>query len=299
MWGERHIMDRFYVADRVNDHLTTLKSASGEFVFLLEGAHEALLIDTCLGVGNLRAQVEELTALPVTVALTHGHLDHAMGAPEWEGSWMNPLDVDVYRGMCSVEDRRGYLAANAGDACAAQWEESFLPAEPDYAFRPLVDGQTFDLGGVTVEAVAFPGHTPGCTAMLLVEDRILITGDACNVATFLFDETASSVAEYCTTVERVAERLAGRHDRVFMQHHVMDAVPNLLQEMLDVCDRVLAGTDDAIPMRMMGRDARLAMEANKTMQRVDGGCANLFYNPEHLRQDATEAKGWSNEANLT
>ncbi len=276
-------MDRFYVADRVNDHLTTLKSASGEFVFLLEGAHEALLIDTCLGVGNLRAQVEELTALPVTVALTHGHLDHAMGAPEWEGSWMSPLDVDVYRGMCSVEDRRGYLAANAGDACAAQWEESFLPAEPDYAFRPLVDGQTFDLGGVTVEAVAFPGHTPGCMAMLLVEDRILITGDACNKFTFLFDETASSVADYRATVERVAARLEGRYDRVFMQHHDLEAVPDLLYDMLDVCDRVLAGTDDAIPRRVMGHDARIALSCDERVNRVDGGCANLVYNPQNLR----------------
>ena len=276
-------MDRFYVADRVNDHLTTLKSASGEFVFLLEGAHEALLIDTCLGVGNLRAQVEELTALPVTVVLTHGHLDHAMGAPEWEGSWMSPLDVDVYRGMCSVEDRRGYLAANAGDACAAQWEESFLPAEPDYAFRPLADGQTFDLGGVTVEAVAFPGHTPGCMAMLLVEDRILIAGDACNKFTFLFDETASSVADYRATVERVAARLEGRYGRVFMQHHDLEAVPDLLYEMLDVCDRVLAGTDDAIPRRVMGHDARIALSCDERVNRMDGGCANLVYNPQNLR----------------
>lgn len=276
-------MDPFYSVSLVNDHLYALKSPSGEFVYLVTGAREALLIDTCLGVGNLRSQVEELTSLPVTVVLTHGHLDHAMGAPEWEGAWMSPLDTDIYRGMCAVAERRGYLAANAGEECAAQWEATFLPEAPDYAFRPLADGQAFDLGGVTVEAVWFPGHTPGCTAMLLVEDRILITGDACNVATFLFDETASSVAEYRATVERVAECLAGRYDRVFMQHHVMDAVPNLLQEMLDVCDRVLAGTDDAIPMRMMGRDARLAMEANKTMQRFDGGCANLLYNPEHLR----------------
>jgi len=275
-------VEPFYTVSEVNNHLYALKSASGEFVYLVLGSHDALLIDTCLGIGNLREQVEALTTLPVTVAITHGHIDHAMGAPEWNDAWMNLLDTDVYRSMCSYDDRMGYLAANVGSERAAQWADVFVPETPDYAFQPLADGQVFDLGGVTVEAVWFPGHTPGCTAMLLVEDRILITGDACNVATFLFDENASSVTDYRATVEQVAKRLDGRYDRVFMQHHVMDAVPNLLQEMLDVCDRVLTGTDDAIPRKMMGRDARLAMDANATMQRLDGGCANLLYNPEHL-----------------
>ena len=275
-------MDPFYSVSQVNDHLYALKSPSGEFVYLVTGAREALLIDTCLGVGNLRDQVEALTSLPVTVAITHGHVDHAMGAPEWEGAWMSPLDTDIYRSMCAVAERRGYLAANAGEECAAKWDATFLPEAPDYAFRPLADGQVFDLGGVTVEAVAFPGHTPGCTAMLLVEDRILITGDACNVSTFLFDENASSVEAYRATVARVAKRLDGRYDRVFMQHHVMDAVPNLLGDMLEVCDRVLAGTDDAVTRHVMGRDVKLAMDANGQMQLVDGGCANLLYNPEHL-----------------
>lgn len=276
-------MEPFYTVNQVNDHLYAIKSASGEFVYLVLGSHDALLIDTCLGIGNLREEVEKLTSLPVTVAITHGHIDHAMGAPEWGSAWMSPLDNGVYRGMCSYADRMGYLAANVGPERAAQWADVFVPETPDYGFLPLSDGQVFDLGGVTVEAVWFPGHTQGCTAMLLAEDRILITGDACNVSTFLFDENSSSVADYRATVERVAERLAGRYDRVFMQHHVMDAVPSLLQDMLDVCDRVLAGTDDAIPMRPMGHDARLAMEASKTMQRIDGGCANLLYNPEHIR----------------
>lgn len=276
-------MEPFYSVHVVNDHLYAIKSASGEFVYLVLGANEALLIDTCLGVGNLRAQVEALTDLPVTVTITHGHIDHAMGAPEWESAWMNPLDKDVYRSMCSYDDRMGYLAANVGSERAAQWAGVFVPEAPDYVFKPLTDGQVFDLGGVTVEAVWFPGHTPGCTAMLLVEDRILITGDACNVATFLFDENSSSVAEYRATVKRMAQRLEGRYDRVFMQHHVMDAAPNLLEDMLDVCDRVLAGADDAVPMRPMGYDARLAIKATKTMQRLDGGCANLVYDPEHLR----------------
>ena len=95
-------MQTFYTPSRVNDHLFALKSISGEFVYLVLASNQALLIDTCVGAGNLRAHVEELTDLPVEVVITHGHIDHAMGAPEWDRCWMNPKDDEIYRSMCDV-----------------------------------------------------------------------------------------------------------------------------------------------------------------------------------------------------
>ena len=47
--------------------------------YLLCGRKKALLIDTGLGVSNLREVVESLTPLPVFVATTHVHWDHIGG----------------------------------------------------------------------------------------------------------------------------------------------------------------------------------------------------------------------------
>ena len=46
---------------------------------LFIGDEMAILADTGLGVGNIRAVVESLTRLPVKVVTTHAHWDHTGG----------------------------------------------------------------------------------------------------------------------------------------------------------------------------------------------------------------------------
>ena len=48
--------------------------------YLLEGEDRAVLVDTGTGIGDIKAVVAELTALPVSVVLTHEHYDHVAGA---------------------------------------------------------------------------------------------------------------------------------------------------------------------------------------------------------------------------
>ena len=47
--------------------------------YLITGSEKALLVDTGLGMGNIRKVVEELTSLPVLVMNTHTHFDHIGG----------------------------------------------------------------------------------------------------------------------------------------------------------------------------------------------------------------------------
>ena len=47
--------------------------------YLLVGDEYALLIDTGLGVGNIRSEVEKLTYKPIVAVATHVHWDHIGG----------------------------------------------------------------------------------------------------------------------------------------------------------------------------------------------------------------------------
>ena len=106
-------MADFYRAEKVNDRITAIISFTGEIMYLVNGSERSLLIDTCVGAGNLRDFVERLTEKPLTVLLTHGHIDHAMGAPEFTGNdgkpeceiYMNHADTEIYLGMNSIENR--------------------------------------------------------------------------------------------------------------------------------------------------------------------------------------------------
>jgi len=46
------------------------------FSYLLLGTKNAALIDTGMGVSNIRDEVEKLTSLPIVVINTHTHFDH-------------------------------------------------------------------------------------------------------------------------------------------------------------------------------------------------------------------------------
>ena len=275
-------MVEFYRSEKINEHMTAIRSMTGEIMYLVEGEEKAVLIDTCLGVGHLRKFVENLTSLPITVLLTHGHVDHALGAPEFDEVYMNPADKEVYEKMSPLEERIGYIKANLGGHLPDFTEEDYVqPALAD--FKELKDGQIFDLGEMHIEVYALPGHTHGTMVMLIPEERALILGDACNNSTFLFDENSLSVNKYRENLIHVKEKLEGRYDTTYLCHHVMTASKEMLANVIAVCDEVLAGKADDVPFDFMGHHAFVAKKANERFERLDGGEGNIIYDKEKLK----------------
>ena len=82
-------------------------------------------------------------------------IDHALGAPEFERVYMNHKDIGLYQAQCPLPERKGYMQMGlAPEVFAGIEEKDFVPPTPDYQFLPLEDGMIFDLGDVTIEAVA-------------------------------------------------------------------------------------------------------------------------------------------------
>lgn len=273
---------RFYGYEKINESMTVIRSMTGELLYLVEGKERAILIDTCVGVGHLRELVETLTNKPIMVLLTHGHVDHAPGAAEFDEGYMNLKDLDLYKRHCRIDERKGYLKAGMGSHFEELSDVDFVPEEPEKKFKNLLDGEVFDLGGVSIEAIAFPGHTKGCMAFLVQEMRILILGDACNNATFMFDEEAATVEEYQKTIQNVMKKVDGRYDRVFSSHHVMAMGVDILREMLDVCEDIKKGQADDLSFEFMGTQAYIAKKCNERFERADGKSANLVYSKEKI-----------------
>lgn len=272
----------YFSTEKISNTITLIKSKSGELLYLVEGSERAVLIDTCIGLGSLRTLVEGLTGKPVTVLVSHGHIDHAMGAPEFETAYMNHKDISLYQSQCSVAERRRYAGAGLGPEADKVPDEAFIPDATDYAFADLQDGACFDLGGLHVDGYAFPGHTKGCMVFLIREERILILGDACNNATFLFDDVCSTVTEYKAQVKEIEKRLVGKYDRVFVMHHVMEVQPDILSQMVCVCDDIINSNADNLPFEFMGKKALIAKNCNERFEREDGKSANLIYNPDRI-----------------
>ena len=274
----------FFTTEKAAENITAIISACGEVLYYIQGTKRGLLTDTNLGVGHLKELVDTIASTPYDVVLTHGHVDHALGAPEFKRVYMSPLDIPIYQAMCPMEERIGYLQANLGPGYEdfGFTQEDFVSPMPEMEFLPLQGGMVFDLGETVVETIAFPGHTPGSMALFLPKERILITGDACNDSTFLFDENSSSVEQYQETVRKVREELSGRYDRVFICHHAIDTGADLLENMEAVCQDILDGKADDLPFPFRGMQGWIAKKCSPHFEREDGKCANLIYNKDKV-----------------
>lgn len=272
---------KYYISEQISEHVIRITSKTGEFMYLVEGAGKAVLIDTCVGIGHLREFVEKLTNKDIIVILTHGHVDHAMGAPEFAEVYMNSADNDIFMEHRALEVRKGYIGMCLADQMPVIEDSDYVqPADPD--FHPLEDGMIFDLGGVTLILYATPGHTPGSMTILIKEERTLLLGDACNPSTFLFDEHALSVEEYKDNLTELNLKTKGTYDRVYLSHGVSEASKGMIESVIKVCDDILNGTTDDIPMNFMGNQAYIAKAVGNDRGRIDGGLGNIIYNKNNV-----------------
>ena len=279
------LSDNYYSAEPLSEHMDAIRSRTGEIMYLIKGTERALLIDTCLGVGQLRPFVKSLTDLPLTVWITHGHVDHALGAPAFAdcGVCMNPVDREFYVTQTPIPVRQKYIESVLG-AEPGSWAnaEYVPPTAPDF-FLELHDGDVLDLGRIHAEAHALPGHTAGTMVVLIPEERVLITGDAANNVTFVFDPYSLPLESYRENLIRLADRLKGRYDRCFIMHMQVEASGELLQNLIALCTEVLDGTDDHVPFSIRGREGFFAKAVGPDFMRLDGKDGNLVYNPARLR----------------
>jgi glyoxylase-like metal-dependent hydrolase (beta-lactamase superfamily II) len=141
---------------------------------LENSASYCALIDPGEDAGRIMDRLESISLRPVHILLTHGHFDHIAALPDLHAVYsdaavvINRLDAP-YLGPASLDLHRRSFSAAAGVSSYvdALWKP--MPG-PD---RELDDGDR--VGPFKVLSV--PGHTPGSTAFLLEDQKILFSGD--------------------------------------------------------------------------------------------------------------------------
>lgn len=270
----------FFVSEKISDSTTRIVDITGVYCYLVEGSEKAALIDTATGTGDLRTYVETLTDKPVSVILTHGHCDHASGAAWFEDVYLSEEDYELVKFHASMEMKKGYVEFTRSDIFSKLIEEDFCPVRTK-GYKPLKDGQCFYLGGVTLEAIALPGHTRGMTCILNQEERSVLLGDACNHSVFLWDQESLTVEEYKKSLVKFKSQ-EDRYDKVYFSHSGPAADKTILDGVIQVCDDIMKGIDDSQPFLFMGNELRLAKAADEQNVRLDGKHGNIVYNPAKI-----------------
>ena len=255
----------YFTSERVSEHITRIRGVIQEFMYLVEGKDRALLIDTGCGVGNIAAYVETLTALPLTVALTHGHYDHCGGMYRFDEVYLNE-EERIPTAIHYTEAKGEKIAKEHGFS----EDPDAVTRIRDIRMRGLSDGQVFDLGGVEVETVCCPGHTVATMAMLIRPDRLLLTGDACHWITYLHFESGLTVERFQKSLVRLQKR-ESEWDSLLLSHPIDAAPKSLIPEMIGRCDQLLSRKTEGLVFEKFD-DTCLHYVAKK-----EGELANLLF----------------------
>lgn len=239
--------------------------------FLVAGTERAVLVDTGLGIEDIKPAAGMLTDKPILVVNTHGHSDHRGGNwrftevaahPLAAGALTQPVDGDDLAGYLKVagEQLAAYQRAREADdrffhlftaatrprplpEGASRWA---VPAGP--APRPLTDGERIGLGGRELTVLHSPGHSPD--SLCLIDERagLLFAGDTLITGDFWAHTPDTEFEVFAATLRKLADELAGQLTAIYPAHTLRyRARPRLLTAAADAFEAIVDGTSAGKP----------------------------------------------------
>lgn len=176
--------------------------------YLVIGTHQSALIDTGLGIGNIKNVTDSLTQLPIKVLTTHVHWDHIGGhalydeiyVHEADEAWLAqglPLPLSMIRSDLMREPLTRPVPPEFDP-------QSYIP----FRGQPtglLQDSDVIDLGGRQLQVLHTPGHSPGHLCFLDTARGYLFTGDLLYQGTLYAFYPSTDPVAYAASIARLAE----------------------------------------------------------------------------------------------
>lgn len=195
-------------------------------MYLLIGNERALLIDSGYGRIGLKKIVTRITDKPVTLMLTHGHIDHASGSAQFD-AYLHESDFDVYDRHSDPEFLKPYCK---GKMIPKAHLKSLLPC-------------TVDLGGRKVEVIHTPGHTLGSVCMIDKYSGMAFCGDTINPwDVWLGLDESTSVTEYRESLVRLLQTVEKNGVTKLHSWHSGRAMKvQKIKDFITLCDKIIIG----------------------------------------------------------
>jgi glyoxylase-like metal-dependent hydrolase (beta-lactamase superfamily II) len=136
---------------KLETNMWVVETTDNTTMYIIEGTRKAMLIDTGTNCEKLDSVVKLITKKPLIVMVTHIHPDHAGNIKYFDQIYSHPGDTVLMR---------------------------MMKVEYNGKINHVKDGEKFDLGGTTIEALFTPGHTPGSIVLLDRKTGNCYSGDA-------------------------------------------------------------------------------------------------------------------------
>lgn len=135
-------------------------------ILVCEQSKRAAVVDPGGDIGRILAAVDEAGVTVEKILVTHGHIDHAGGVAELARRLGVPVE-GPHRGDRFWIDQLPQQGGQFGLGRAEVFE-------PD---RWLDDGDTVEVGELSLRVIHAPGHTPGHVVFFAESERLAVVGD--------------------------------------------------------------------------------------------------------------------------
>jgi glyoxylase-like metal-dependent hydrolase (beta-lactamase superfamily II) len=153
-------------------------------LYLVIGRERAALIDSGMGLSDIREAYAALTDLPIVNLCSHSHWDHVSGSYLFAERLIHPLERHRLDEDYKVEGVTQFRAAPATGAAT--------------------EGTVIDLGGRTLTVWHTPGHSPGHVSYRDSATGYLFCADTCYAGTLWMQTEDANLAQWRASLERIA-----------------------------------------------------------------------------------------------
>jgi glyoxylase-like metal-dependent hydrolase (beta-lactamase superfamily II) len=233
--------------------------------YLIVGTKQALLFDTGMGIGNIKAVVARLTLRPIVVLNSHTHDDHV--GDNWQFPFVFGMNTAFTRANAKGS-RADAQAEIAKDQICGALPKNFDPAK--YSTKPwkislvVRDGFKVNLGGRTVEIIATPGHTPDAISLIDRENGLLFTGDTYYPGEIWLYRPETNLPAYLASVMKL-QQFVPQLKLVLGEHNVPIAQPDVLSKLSTATQMLIEGK---IPVKSVNGDQAIYSFSDEISFRV-------------------------------
>lgn len=247
------IKDSWFTVNQI-DNTTFAISEYGHWEqvhsYLLIGEEKAALIDTGLGIDNIKRITDQLTNLPIIVLTTHVHWDHIGSHGEFKNIYVHKDEEDwLVNGIkkLSIEQIRKDVSRDI----TIPTPETFNPdTYKPFQGNPtglLNDGDEIEIGNRKLTIYHTPGHSPGHISILDNSKGYLFTGDLLYDGTpvYAFFPTTNPV-DLTQSLKKISNipnvtKIYGGHNTIGLDASLLEEVGNAVEELKEK-DQVRFGT---------------------------------------------------------
>ena len=229
-------MSDWFTVEKIDDKTYAISEYAHpqqEHEYLIIGDDSAALIDTGLGVANIKEITDRLTDLPVKVVTSHAHFDHIGGHKYYKEIYIHQEEADWlrYGAPMTIEEIREYMTEDTEDVPfpAGFDVNEYYPFKGE-PYGTLTDHDIIDLGGRKLKIIHTPGHSPGHICVFDENTGYLFSSDLVYNAELYACFPYSDPVLYSRSIEKIANMKEVK--RLFPNHCDLNISLDFLKDVL-------------------------------------------------------------------